>query len=142
MAQIHQLHALVADLPGQPFDLLMRQSEKFFEEAKLVHQFKRRWMNRVAAEVAQEIGVLLQYDCIDAGPSEQETEHHPRGAAAGYTTLCSHRHARHRYPFPRAGRQAAAGAQAGCGVFSGATPSFRCRLVEDVVYWNTSRLSG
>ena len=25
---------------------------------------------------------------------------------------------------------------------SGATPSFFCRLVDDVVYWNTSRFSG
>jgi hypothetical protein len=25
---------------------------------------------------------------------------------------------------------------------AGATPSFLCRLVDDVVYWNTSRFSG
>jgi hypothetical protein len=30
---------------------------------------------------------------------------------------------------------------AGCGV-CGATPSFFCRLVDDVVYWNTKRFSG
>ena len=35
---------------------------------------------------------------------------------------------------------AAAGVGAAAG--AGATPSFFCRLVEDVVYWNTSRLSG
>ena len=28
------------------------------------------------------------------------------------------------------------------GRLAHATPSFFCRLVDDVVYWNTSRLSG
>jgi len=37
---------------------------------------------------------------------------------------------------------AGAGAGLGAGVGAGATPSFFCRLVEDVVYWNTRRLSG
>lgn len=37
---------------------------------------------------------------------------------------------------------AGAGAGFGAGVGAGATPSFFCRLVEDVVYWNTRRLSG
>jgi hypothetical protein len=30
----------------------------------------------------------------------------------------------------------------GCFCFSGTTPSFFCRLVEDVVYWKSSFLSG
>jgi hypothetical protein len=33
------------------------------------------------------------------------------------------------------------GQAAGCGA-CGATPSFFCRLVDDVVYWNTKRFSG
>ena len=36
-------------------------------------------MDGVAAEVAQEVGVLLQHDHIDAGTGEQEAEHHPGG---------------------------------------------------------------
>jgi hypothetical protein len=35
---------------------------------------------------------------------------------------------------------AAAGVGAAAG--AGATPSFFCRLVEEVVYWNTRRFSG
>ena len=30
----------------------------------------------------------------------------------------------------------------GCVGGGGVTPSFFCKLVDDVVYWNTSRLSG
>ena len=44
-------------------------------------------MDGVAAEVAQEIGVLLQHDDVDACAREQEAEHHPRGAAAGDAAL-------------------------------------------------------
>jgi DNA-3-methyladenine glycosylase len=39
-------------------------------------------MNGVAAKVAQEIGMLLEHDDIDAGASEQETEHDSRRSAA------------------------------------------------------------
>ena len=39
-------------------------------------------MNRVAAEVAKEIGVLLQHHNMNAGARQQESEHHPGGAAA------------------------------------------------------------
>jgi hypothetical protein len=40
-------------------------------------------MDRVAAEVAEEVGVLLQHHDIDAGASEQKPEHHPGRPAAG-----------------------------------------------------------
>ena len=44
-------------------------------------------MNGVAAEVAEEIGVLLEHDHVDAGPREQEAEHHARRPAAGDAAL-------------------------------------------------------
>ena len=47
-------------------------------------------MQRVAAEVAQEVGVLLQHQRFDAGAREQQAEHHAGGAAAGDDDL-SHR---------------------------------------------------
>ncbi|UIY31282.1 hypothetical protein LZK73_22310 [Neorhizobium galegae] len=40
-------------------------------------------MDRIAAEIAQKIGVLLDDDDIDAGPRQQEAEHQPRRAGAG-----------------------------------------------------------
>ncbi len=77
------VNALVADLPGQRLDLLMRQLEEFVEQAEFVHQFKRRGMNGVAAEIAKEIGVLLQHHHLDAGARQQEAEHHAGRSAAG-----------------------------------------------------------
>jgi hypothetical protein len=40
-------------------------------------------MDGVAAEIAQEVGVLLQHDDADAGAREEQAEHHPRRPAAG-----------------------------------------------------------
>ena len=44
-------------------------------------------MDRVAAEIAEEIGVLLQHHYAHARAREQETEHHPGRAAAGDAAL-------------------------------------------------------
>ena len=72
MREIGDHDALVADLAGQLAHLLMRPLEEFVEQAELVHDFERRGMDGVAAEVAQEIGVLLQHHDIDAGAGEQK----------------------------------------------------------------------
>ena len=50
-----------ADLHADVIDLRMRQLEEFVEQAELVHHFERRGMHGVAAEIAQEIGVLFQH---------------------------------------------------------------------------------
>ena len=43
-------------------DLVVRQLQELVEQAELVHHFERRGMDGVAAEVAQEVAVLLQHD--------------------------------------------------------------------------------
>ena len=43
-------------------------------------------MDRVAAEVAQEVRVLLQHDDIDAGTGQKVAGHHPGGATSVITT--------------------------------------------------------
>ena len=60
------------------------------EQAQLVHHFQRRRMDRVAAEVAQEIGVLFQHDDVDAGAGQQKPEHHPGRTAADDATAGLH----------------------------------------------------
>jgi hypothetical protein len=40
-------------------------------------------MNRIAAKVAQEIGMFLQHDDIDAGARKQKSKHHARWTASG-----------------------------------------------------------
>ena len=43
-------------------------------------------MDRVAAEIAQKIGVLLENKDIDSRPRQEVSEHHPGRAAASYAT--------------------------------------------------------
>src|SRR5262249_18029117 len=62
--------------------------QKAFEDAKLVHEFECRGMNRVAAEVAQKIRVLLEHGDVDAGSGQKQAQHHARWTAAGDGTGC------------------------------------------------------
>jgi hypothetical protein len=40
-------------------------------------------VNRVAAEIAEEVGVLLKHAHPAPGTREQQSRHHPSGAATG-----------------------------------------------------------
>ena len=91
MAEIRHLEVLGADLTDQRLDLLMRQFQELVDQAQFAHQLERRRMNRVAAEIAEEIRVLLQHHDVDAGAREQESEHHSRGPAAGDAALSGDR---------------------------------------------------
>ena len=51
-----------------------------------MHGFKSRGMDRVAAEVAQEVRVLFENQDFDSRPRQEVSEHHPGGAAASDTT--------------------------------------------------------
>ena len=73
----------VADARRELARLLVRPREELVEQAELVHDLQRRGVDGVAAEVAQEVGVLLEHDDVDAGAREQEAEHHPGRTAAG-----------------------------------------------------------
>ncbi len=72
---------LLAELGAEARHFLVRQLQEFIEQAKLVHDVQRRGMDGVAAEVAQEVGVLLQHDGPDAGARQQEAQHHAGRAA-------------------------------------------------------------
>jgi hypothetical protein len=50
----------VADKAGEMSDLGVRKGEEFFEEAEFVEEFECRGMDRVAAEVAEEIFVFFE----------------------------------------------------------------------------------
>ena len=76
--EIRERHIVIADLAAQHAQLLMRPLEEIVEHAKLVHDLERRGMDGVAAEIAEEIGVLLQHDDIDAGAGKKKSKHHAR----------------------------------------------------------------
>src|SRR5262249_48013971 len=72
---------LVAEPGADGRGLGVRQLEEIVEQFKLVHQLQGRWMDGVAAEVAQKVSVLLEHDDIDAGARQKIAEHQPAGAA-------------------------------------------------------------
>src|SRR5579863_8501908 len=47
-----------------------------------MHHLQRRWMNRVATEVTQEVAMLFEHDHLDAGAREQKSQHHAGRAAS------------------------------------------------------------
>ena len=87
--EIGDRHSLIADDPAQPARFLMGPGEKLGKKPELMNDFEGRGMDRVAAKVAEEIGVFLENDDVDAGPCQEKAEHHAGRAAAGNTALRS-----------------------------------------------------
>jgi hypothetical protein len=44
-------------------------------------------VNCVAPKISQKVSVLLQHDDLDAGTSQQKTQHHPGGPSADDAAL-------------------------------------------------------
>ena len=86
MTKIGERDLGVADDAVQFADFLVRQREKRVEQAKLVHDLQGRGVDRVAAEIAQKIAVLLEDDHLDPGAGQQEAQHHSGRTAAGDRT--------------------------------------------------------
>ena len=63
-------------------DRLPRQLGEAVPETQLVDQRHRRDVDGVAAEVPQEVAVLLQHGDLDPGPREHQPQHDPGGPAA------------------------------------------------------------
>ena len=86
MREVGEHDAVVADHACKLAHLLMRPLEERVEQPELVHDLQGRGMDGVAAKVAEEIGVLLQHEHIDAGAGEQESAHHAGRPSAGDDT--------------------------------------------------------
>ena len=83
MREVRDRHGHLADLHDELMHLLMRQLQEVFEQSELVQDLERGRVDRVAAKVAQEVGVLLEHENLDAGPGEEEPEHHPGRPSTG-----------------------------------------------------------
>jgi hypothetical protein len=68
----------------------VRQRGEPLAQPELVQQAERRGVHGVSAEVAQEVGVLLQHHDIDAAPGQQQAEHDPRRTATHHDTTGHH----------------------------------------------------
>ena len=104
VGEIRQADGIVPDLSRQMAHFLMRTLEKIVENAQFVHDFERRGMNRVAAKIAQKVGMLLQHDNIHSHAGQQKTQHHASRTASGDTALgtqglnhASHINREHKY---------------------------------------------
>src|SRR3546814_1793727 len=86
MREIGEDDLVIADDAADLTHFRVGQLEKLIEQAELVHDLQRRRMDGVAAEVAQEIGMLLEHDHIEARAGEQEAEHYPGRSASGDRT--------------------------------------------------------
>jgi len=81
MSKVRKRNELVAYLSADLFDFLVRAFEKIIQQAKFVNHFESRRVDRIAAKVAEEIGMFLQHNRIDSRPRQQKAEHY-----AGWST--------------------------------------------------------
>ncbi len=82
VGEIRDRERRVADLAFEFAGFVMGAPEKILEQAELVHQLEGRGMDRIAAEIAEEVGVLLEDEDADAGARQKEAQHHAGRAAA------------------------------------------------------------
>ena len=59
-------------------DPVVRETQEFIQPAELIEDLHCCRMYRIAPEIAEEIGMLLQHQNVDTGPGQQQARHHPR----------------------------------------------------------------
>ena len=82
MSEICDGDGCAADLAGKLAHFLMGTLQKFIQNPQLVHHFERGRMDGVAAEVAEEIGVLLEDNDVNRHPRKKKAQHHARWSAS------------------------------------------------------------
>jgi hypothetical protein len=83
MREVRYFDKLVSDLRSQPADFLVWTLQKLVEKPQLAHDLECRGVDRIPAEIPQEIGMLFENENGDPGSGEQKPEHHTGGAPAG-----------------------------------------------------------
>src|SRR5215472_18861864 len=81
MPEIRDLQKLVPDLGAEGLYLLMGTPQEFVEKPQFVHYFECRGVDRIAAEITQEIGMFLEDENRNPSPCQQKSQHHAGGAA-------------------------------------------------------------
>src|SRR5882724_7961030 len=83
VTEIGDSHHFLAYLSRQLQYFLMRTRQKIFQNAQLVHEFKRGRMNGVSAEIAQKIRMLFEHTYIHACPGQKKAKHHAGWSSSG-----------------------------------------------------------
>ncbi len=82
MRKVGDVDGFAGDDGARGVELVVRQRQEVVEPSELVEQLERRRVNRVAAKVAEEVGIFLKDGRVDAGACEQYPEHHSAGATS------------------------------------------------------------
>src|SRR5271155_3567934 len=83
MSEIGYLNLGTANDDPQIADLVMADLEKLLKQSEFVHDLQGRGMDRIPAEIAEEILVLFEYGDADPGARQQKPEHDTRRSSAG-----------------------------------------------------------
>ena len=70
----------------------MRPLQELVDQTQFAKQLESRGVNRVAAEIAEEVGVLLQHHYIASRARKEEAGHHSRRTATGNHKIMVWRH--------------------------------------------------
>ena len=100
MGEVGDRHDHLTDLRRQLAHFLVREPQETFQQAELVHDLECRRVDRVAAEVAQEVSVLLEHQDCEPGAGQQQAEHHAGRPTSGDAALDRGRGACHGWPTP------------------------------------------
>ena len=90
-AEIGDPHRRAAEHAVHLLQPLMRQFQESVDQPEFVHHLQGRGMHGVAAEIAEEIGMLLQHHDVDPGAAQEISEHHAGGTAADDAAADLHR---------------------------------------------------
>ena len=77
VAQVAEDIFRAADRHAGLVQFVVRAFQETAEQPELVEDFHGRGMDRVAAEIAEEVGMLFEHGDRDAGTGEQQPGHHP-----------------------------------------------------------------
>jgi hypothetical protein len=89
--EVRERQRHLSDLAGDVESFLVREREQPVEQPELLDDLERGRVDGVAAEIAKEVGVLLEHRDGYARAREEEAEHHAGGSAAGNDALDSSR---------------------------------------------------
>src|SRR5437667_1266436 len=76
MGEIRNCDGILSHLTGELSYFLMRALQELVQNTEFMHNLECGWMDRVTTELTQEIGMLFEYENIDARPRKKKTQHH------------------------------------------------------------------
>src|ERR1700758_3766283 len=83
MREVGNGYCVLADLTRELSYLLVRAFQELNQNAEFIHYLKRRRMNRVSAEISQEVGVSFKHNYIHSHARKKQSQHHAGRAPSG-----------------------------------------------------------